>query len=186
MPSQIAALICGRLDDDRFPGRNTFPLIGRPMMVYPILAAQHARMVDRVFVTTDSPAIARVARHQGAEVIERPPELTVSSVTLEQILMHGYDAVTKSLGEAPKALVVLLCNAPTVTAGLIDKGVEVLLQDDRLDAVMSVSRHNEYHPRHVLRLGSGGLLESSNGEAALSAAEDAYFPDALLWVLRPR
>lgn len=186
MAGQVVALICGRLDDDRFPGRNTFPLLGRPMMVYPILASLHAQRVDRVFVTTDAPAIARMARHRWAEVIERPSELTGSSVTLEQILAHGYDAVTKKLGGEPEALVVLLCNAPTVTGGLIDKGVEVLLQDRTLDAVMSVSRHNEYHPRYALHLGERGLLKSPAGEASpLPLQEDAYFPDSLLWVLRP-
>lgn len=133
---RVAALIYGRLDDDRFPGRNTFPLIGRPMMVYPILAAQHARYVDRVFVTTDSPAIARVACHHGAEIVERPPELTGPSATLEQILTHGYDAATKALGAEPEALVVLLCNAPTVTGGLIDKGIEVLLKNEALDMLV--------------------------------------------------
>lgn len=187
MAGQVVALICGRLDDNRFPGRNTFPLIGRPMMVYPILAAQHAQYVDRVYVTTDSPAIARVARHSGTEVVERPSELTGPSVTLEQILVHGYDVVTKDLGSEPEALVVLLCNAPTVTGGLIDKGIEVLLARDDLDAVMSVSRHNEYHPRYVLRLNQDGLLASPVDDAVrLSPQEDAYFPDALFWVLRPR
>lgn len=187
MRYKIAALICGRLEDDRFPGRNTFPLVGRPMMVYPILAALHAQCVDRVFVTTDVPAIARVARHRGVEVIERPDELMGLSVTLEQILVHGYDAVTKKLGGEPEALVVLLCNAPTVTGGLIDKGVEVLLQDRTLDAVMSVTRHNEYHPRYALHLGEGGVLKSPAGEASLlPLQEDAYFPDSLLWVLRPQ
>lgn len=187
MRHKIVALICGRLDDDRFPGRNTFPLIGRPMMVYPILAAQHAQLVDRVFVTTDSQAIARIARHQGAEIVERPPELIGPSATLEQILIHGYDAISKDLLGEPDALIVLLCNAPTVTGGLIDKGVEILLNSDELDAVMSVSRHNEYHPRYVLRLGQDGLLTSPVDEATLlSPQEDAYFPDALFWVLRPR
>lgn len=187
MGRQIVALICGRLEDDRFPGRNTFPLVGRPMMVYPILAAQHAQRVDRVYVTTDSPAIARIARHSGAHIVERPPELTGPSATLEQILVHGHDAVTKDLGTEPEALVVLLCNAPTVTGGLIDKGIEVLLKNDGLDAVMSVSRHNEYHPRYVLWLNQEGLLTSPVDDATrLSPQEDAYFPDALFWVLRPR
>ena len=186
MARHIVALICGRLDDDRFPGRNTFPLIGRPMMVYPILAAQYAKRVEQVYVTTDSPTIARVARHAGAAIVERPPELTGPSATLEQILVHGYDAVTKDLGSEPEALVVLLCNAPTVTGGLIDNGIEVLLENDGLDAVMSVSRHNEYHPRYVLRLNQDGLLAAPAGETTLlSPHEDAYFPDALFWVLRP-
>lgn len=185
MRRQVAAIICGRLEDDRFPGRNTFPLFGRPLMVYPILAAQHAEYVDKVFVTTDAPSIARVAQHLGVEVIERPVELRGPSVPLEQIVVHGFDQVTKRLGTQPEALVVLLCNAPTVTGGLIDKGVEIVLQRSDCDAVMSVSRHNEYHPRYALHLGADGLLESvAGGDSLLFPSEDAYFPDALLWVLR--
>ena len=57
----VVALIAGQQEDKKFPGRNTFPLLGRPMMVYQILAAQHAEEVDHIFVTTDSPAIERVA-----------------------------------------------------------------------------------------------------------------------------
>ena len=49
-------------------------------------------------------------------------------MTLEQILVDGYDAVTKALGGEPEALVVLLCNAPTMTGGLIDKGVEIPIE----------------------------------------------------------
>lgn len=185
MPGKIAALICGRLDDNRFPGRNTFPLIGRPMMVYPILAAQHALRVDGVFVTTDAPAIARVAAHHGAEIIERPPELCGAKVALEAILAHGYSAIRKIEGDLD-ALAVLLCNAPTVTGGMIDQGIEILLNDPSKDAVMSVSLHNEFHPSYALQLNEEGRLVP-HAEVVQQAAglKDAYFPDALLWVLRP-
>jgi D-3-phosphoglycerate dehydrogenase len=186
MGLKVAALICGRLDDDRFPGRNTFPLIGRPMMVYPILAARHAKYVDQVFVTTDAPSIARVARHQGVGIIERPPELSGPIVALEAILTHGYGSIRKAVGEELEALIVLLCNAPTVTGGLIDQGIEMLLSNPRLDGVMSVSLHNEFHPSYAMQLGNQGCL-IPHPEVMKSATGllDAYFPDALLWVLRP-
>lgn len=187
MAAQVAALICGRLDDDRFPGRNTFPLLGRPMMVYPILAAQHAQRVHQVFLSTDAPSIALVAKHQRVQVIERPPELRGHHVALESILAHSYRAIRKELKGDLDALVVLLCNAPTVTGGLIDHGIEILLNDSTLDAVMSVSLHNEFHPSFALRLNQGGCLTphtvAREGE---TARQDAYFPDALFWVLRPQ
>lgn len=183
---RVAALICGRLDDDRFPGRNTFPLLGRPMMAYPILAARHGKYVDQIFVTTDAPSIARVARHHGVEIIERPPELSGADVSLEAILAHGYDTIVRNLGTELDALVVLLCNAPTVTGGLIDQGIEMLLNGPTLDGVMSVSLHNEFHPSYAMQLGDQGRL-IPHAEVAQEAAglRDAYFPDALLWVLRP-
>lgn len=186
MANRVAALICGRLDDTRFPGRNTFPLLGRPMMVYPILAAQHARQVDGVFVTTDAPAIARVAEHRGAKVIERPPGLSGPQVALEAILAHGYECIRKSWHGELDALVVLLCNAPTVTGEMIDQGVELLLKDPSLGGVMSVSLHNEFHPSYALQLDTEGRLVA-HAEVTHEAVglRDAYFPDALLWVLRP-
>lgn len=186
MPGRVAALICGRLDDDRFPGRNTFPLLGRPMMVYPILAAQHAKSVDQIFVTTDASSILRVARHQGVEVIERPRELSGPKVALEDIVTHGYDSIRQAVGEELDALVVLLCNAPTVTAGLIDQGIDMLLNDRSLDGVMSVSLRNEFHPFYAMQLDPQGRLVPHTGAMPQAGGlRDAYFPDALLWVLRP-
>lgn len=183
----IAALICGRLDDKTFPGRNTFPLIGRPMMVYPLLAAVNAKHVQHVFVSTDAPEMARVARHHHVEVIQRPPEICKPGTTLEEVLQHGYAFITKRLKSPLEALVVLLCNAPTVTSGLIDKGVEILVNGESLDAVMSVSRRNEFDPRYALQLAGGGLLEPVLPSARNSTPNrDIYFPDSLLWVLRPK
>jgi D-3-phosphoglycerate dehydrogenase len=183
----IAALVCGRLDDKIFPGRNTFPLIGRPMMVYPLLAAANAKHVQHVFVSTDAAEMANVARHHHVEVIQRPPEICKPGTTLEEVLQHGYAFITKRLKNPLEALVVLLCNAPTVTSGLIDQGVEILGNNESYDAVMSVSRRNEFDPRYALQLAGGGLLEPVLPGARASAPHrDVYFPDSLLWVLRPK
>src|SRR5581483_918532 len=115
----IAALICGRADGPGFPGRNTFPLFGRPLMVYAGLAAAHAAEVDRVFVTSDDAGMKRIAAHQGFEVIERPDELSGAEVPLEAVVAHGYAEICRALGREPEAIVVLLANAPTVTSAQI-------------------------------------------------------------------
>jgi D-3-phosphoglycerate dehydrogenase len=183
----IIALIAGQGEDKKFPGRNTFPLLGRPMMVYPILAAQHAEEVDRVFLTTDSPAIERVAAGLGVAPLPRSPQASGPSVRLTEVVVEAAAQAAKTVGKVPEAIVLLLCNAPTVTGGLIDHGVEILRKDPSLDAVMSVSLHNEFHPSCALRMGEGGLLCSYAGDrAALKKKDEAYFPDALLWVFRPR
>ena len=183
----VIALIAGQGEDKKFPGRNTFPLLGRPMMVYPILAAQHAEEVDRVFLTTDSPAIERVAVGLGVTTLPRSPEVSGPSVRLTEVVVEAADQAAKAVGEMPEAIVLLLCNAPTVTGGLIDHGVEILRKDPSLDAVMSVSLHNEFHPSYAMRMGEGGLLRPYAADReTLKKKDEAYFPDALLWVFRPR
>ena len=71
----IAALLLGREGSLGFPGKNTAPVLGRPMMAYPLLAARHAKSVDEVYVSTDSPSIREIAKEYGALLIDRPPEL---------------------------------------------------------------------------------------------------------------
>jgi D-3-phosphoglycerate dehydrogenase len=182
----VIALIAGQQDDKRFPGRNTFPLLGRPMMTYPILAALHSVEVDHVFLTTDSPAMAQVADGLGVRVLSRSPAISGPSVRLPEVVAEASSLATRLLGQEPEAIVLLLCNAPTVTAGLIDHGVQLLRETPSVDAVLSVSLHNEFHPSYALQIGEAGLLRPSlSDRAALPKKEDAYFPDALLWVLRP-
>ena len=155
-------------------------------MVYPLLAAQHSEEVDHVYLSTDDANMSRIARHIGVDVIERSPELAADSVTLEDVIEHGYQEMRLQLNQEIEALVVLIANAPTVTAGLIDQGVEMLRARPELDAVMSVSQHNEYHPHHSLQLMQDGLLRSYTGIIDTHSTQDAYFPDSLLFVLRPQ
>ncbi|MBL8089807.1 MAG: hypothetical protein KF758_07915 [Anaerolineales bacterium] len=178
----IVALICGRAENQPFPGRNTFPLLGRPLMVYPILAALNSAQVNKVYLSTDDAGMARVAKHTGAQVIER--KNNDEAFTLEQVIQNGYEEIKKRFNEPIEALVVMIANAPTVTDKLINQGVEILRSQPELDAVISVSKHNEYHPHLALQLTQNGLLQEYSGVAETSKT-DAYFPDSLLFVLRP-
>ncbi|MBL8097813.1 MAG: hypothetical protein JNK81_01450 [Anaerolineales bacterium] len=178
----IVALVCGRAENQPFPGRNTFPLLGRPLMVYPILAALNSTQVDKVYLSTDDAGMARVAKHTGAEVIER--KNNHETFTLEQVIQNGYEEIKKQFNEPIEALVVMIANAPTVTDKLINQGVEILRSQPELDAVISVSKHNEYHPHLALQLTQNGLLQEYAGVSETSST-DAYFPDSLLFVLRP-
>src|SRR5207302_4471798 len=167
-----------------FPARNTFPLLGRPLMVYPILAALHASGVHRVFLTTDDDAMAAIAKHQGIEIIERPDALRGGNVPLEAVVSHGFSEVCRLAESTPEALVVLLANAPTVTSGQIDQGIAMLRADQALGGVISVSAHDEFHPAYAVRLEPDGRLQPY-GPPIAAKAGPVYFPDALLWVLRP-
>ncbi len=151
-------------------------------MVYPLLAALNSAQVDKVYLSTDDAGMARVAKHTGAEVIERSKN--DEAFTLEQAIQHGYEEIKKQFNEPIEALVVMIANAPTVTDKLINQGVEILRSQPELDAVISVSKHNEYHPRLALQLTQSGLLREYSGVSETSQI-DAYFPDSLLFVLRP-
>jgi CMP-N,N'-diacetyllegionaminic acid synthase len=83
------ATICARGGSVGVPGKNIKPLLGKPLICHTIEQALAVPGIDRVFVSTDSEAIAEVARQAGAEVpFLRPAELATSSAPKLAVIRH--------------------------------------------------------------------------------------------------
>lgn len=191
----VVALLLGRAGSTGFPGKNTLPVLGRPLMAYPLLAARDSRHVERIYVSTDSPEIAAIGRDHGAEVIDRPPELCTPEALGEDAFRHGYEVIRDS-GVEVELLALLFANAPTVSGELIDRGVELLREDPALDSAVTVSRYNMWSPLRARRQADDGTLqpfvpfETFGDPATLNCDRDSqgdvWFADMGLSVVRPR
>jgi CMP-N,N'-diacetyllegionaminic acid synthase len=126
------------------PGKNTRPLAGEPLIVHTIRAAQAAKCLDRVVVSTDSDEIASVAEAAGADVVRRPAELATDDSPTEDALIHAVE----TLGVAPNYVVTLEPTSPLRTPALIDACVELALAADA-DAVLTVVETRELLGRLV-------------------------------------
>lgn len=195
----ICALLIGREGSQGFPGKNLYPVMGRPLMAYPLLAATQSKWIERVYLSTDSEAIREVGARYGARFIPRPPELATSKALGEKVFAHGYREIKKQVsteGASIEMLALLFCNAPTVTAQLIDRGIEILKQRPELDSAVSVSAYNMWSPLRARRTGPDGLLqpavpfEDLGDPATLNCDRDSqgdvYFADMGVSVVRPR
>ena len=85
----VVATICARGGSVGVPGKNIKPLLGKPLIVHTIEQAFACSDIDRVFVSTDDEAIARVAVGAGAEVLGlRPVELATSDAPKLSVIRH--------------------------------------------------------------------------------------------------
>lgn len=195
----VCALMLGREGSQGFPGKNTHPVLGRPMMAYPILAARASGVVADVYVSTDSEKIKAVAGSFGAKVIDRPPELATKTALGEDAFVHGYRVIRDELkrrGEELEFLVLLFCNAPTIEGRTISEGVEVLRAHPEYDSAVTVSRYNMWSPLRARKVGTDGLLhpfvplETFGDPATLNCDRDSqgdvWFADMGLSIVRPR
>lgn len=155
------AILMGRKGSTGFPGKNTHPVLGRPMCEYPILASKHARKVDMLFISTDDEDIMRIGEKYGANIIVRPPELATKDALGEHVYLHAYEEIrTKYIKHEPVDIIVLLmCNAATITASTIDCGIEILQKDVALDSAVTVSCYNMWSPLRARKLDEAGLLQ---------------------------
>lgn len=188
----IPAMLIGRGGSRGVPGKNTMTILGRPLMSYPILAARHSFHVGPIFLATDSASIRAIGSEHGVEAIELTSEMTKDSVLVESVVVYGYEAMRRSLGEL-EMFVLLFCNTATITPGIIDAGIAALRADPSLDSAVSVSPYNEYSPVRAKRITSQGLIMPyvdvdliAGASCDRDSAETCYFCDCSVWVLRPR
>lgn len=186
----IPALIIGR-KGSRVKDKNVRPLLGRPLVNYPIMAAKHAKHIDEVFVSTDCEKIRALAQDQGCSYIERPAALATNDALAEDAFKHGYDRIVATKGE-PEFVVLLFANGATITPGIIDKGIEFLRQNPAYDSAVSVSKYNMFSALRARKVEDGqvkpfvdpNLFE--NATCDRDSQGDTYFVDCSVFVLRPR
>lgn len=83
------ATICARGGSTGVPGKNIRPLLGKPLIVYTIEQALACPEIDAVYVSTDSEAIAEVARRAGALIpFLRPVELASAEAPKIPVIQH--------------------------------------------------------------------------------------------------
>lgn len=196
---KTVAILLGRKGSVGFPGKNFYPILGRPATVYPLLAAKHSKYVDKIYTSTDDPEIARISKDDfGAEIIERPPELCTSEALVEDAMVHGYKYIKGMLKDERKEIeliVLLFCNAATILSETLDKGVTILRENPDYDSAVTVSMYNMWSPLRARKIGDDRLLhpvvpfEVFGDPKTLSCDRDSqgdmWFADMSVSIVRP-
>ena len=189
----IIALLVGRGGSVGLPNKNVYPVLKRPLMSYPLLAAQNSKFVDDVYVSTDSKAIEEVGIKFGAKIIKRPAELATSEAVLEDTFLHAYKFIKEQLKEELEFVVILMCNAVMILPETIDKGIEILRSKKDLDSAVTVSDYNMFSPTRARKIGKDGCLHpfipfdlfKFNIDSNRQKQDSVYFHDCGASIVRP-
>jgi len=95
------------------PGKNIRPMLGKPLIAWSIEQALATPEIDRVVVSTDSEAIAAVARGAGAETpFIRPQELATPEAGKFDVFKHALQACEAHYREEYEFYLDLDCTNP--------------------------------------------------------------------------
>ncbi len=148
------AIILARAGSKGVPGKNAALVGGRPCIDWTIDAALSARRVALTLVSTDGPAIKRIAGQRGVMVIDRPARLAGDRARVDDAARHAATVLETLLGSplhARQPLAILYGNVPIRPAGLIDRAVE-LMERERADSVQSYAPVGKHHPWWTARV----------------------------------
>lgn len=121
----VVAVIPARGGSKRLPRKNIHPVLGAPMLAWVLQACRQSRYVGAVCVSTEDGEIAEVARHYGADIVDRPRELATDDVFKQDVVIHAVDELA-SRGVGIEIVVAAQPNSPELQGVQIDAAIEKL------------------------------------------------------------
>lgn len=111
----ILGLIPARGGSKGVPNKNIKMINGKPLIVWTIERAKQSRLLDKIIVSTESEAIAKIARENGAKVLKRPEYLATDTASTQDVMVHALQNYPADI------LVLLQPTSPYRSEGLIDE-----------------------------------------------------------------
>lgn len=135
---KVIAIIPARGGSKGLPGKNIRPLLGKPLIHYPIEAAKKSGVIDMVLVTTDDRTIAGFAEEAGALVpFLRPQDLAGDMATTEATLQHALLTYEETSRQTYDVCVFLTATDVFRKPEWIAEAVRMLEADPNLESVFS-------------------------------------------------
>jgi len=154
---RVAVVIPARSGSKSLPRKNIQPLNGKPMLCYSVSYGLASKIVQKVIVSTDSEDFAQIARDCGAEVpFIRPSELAEDNTRDYPVLRHALDYF-ESIGEVYDLYILLRPTSPLRPAGLIEKAIDIMIENPTTTSVRTVAKIKE-HPYRAWSIQEDGSM----------------------------
>jgi len=182
---KILAIIPARGGSKGLPGKNIRPLLGKPLIGWSIEQALQSEFIDEIFISTDSPEIAKVAECFGVNVSElRPTGLAADETPSSAFIEYTIKKYIKE-GKCFDYVILLEPTSPLREVEDIDNAIKILVDKPEFDSIVGVCKAEDVHPAFMVSINKdGGLNPYENEMKALRRQElpDVYFFEGSVYV----
>ena len=180
----VIAVVPARSGSKGFPNKNMARIGGRSLLELAIKVGKDARLVDDVYVSTDSQDYAEIAEKAGARIAGlRPAALAGDAVKTSTVVVD----LLRQLKIQDGVVVLLQPTSPIRTPSDVDDVVRILERSD-IDAVATVEQLDEPHPEKVKKRNADGILESYipgvSSETPRQQLPEAYRLNGAIYAIR--
>jgi CMP-N-acetylneuraminic acid synthetase len=155
------------------------------MLAYSVAAALHSGLFAEVVVSSDEPAIGRIAESYGAVFILRPPELAGDAAPLVDVARHVLD-VLRARGIEPDAICQCMPNCPLVRSEDIRESWSIFSNGQRRFQI-SVVPYRGVYPHWAVGADDEQRGRWLLGESYLRRSQDlprTFCPTGAIWWAR--
>ncbi len=181
----MIALIPARGGSKGLAKKNIKPLAGIPLIAHTIQAAINCPEISRVIVTTDSPAIAEVAKNYNAEIpFLRPAELASDTSRAIDTYLHAVAYLEEVENTSIEEICVLLPTAPLRKSNHISEAIR-LFKEKEADSVISFRPEDHPYSWHKLVEDDGALVDIFEPNIENRQANRlSYYPNGAIYIFK--
>ncbi len=136
---KIYSFIFARGGSKGLPNKNIRKLVNKSLLAHSISIAKSTSRVSKVFVSTESEKISKIAQECGANVIPRPSELAEDESPEWIAWQHAVEWVESKFGQFDTFL-SLPCTSPLRIVEDVDKCLDAL--DNESDMIITMTEAN--------------------------------------------
>ncbi len=139
----IVALIPARGGSKGIKNKNIIKIKKKPLIYYSINIAKKIKLINEVFVSTDSARIKKISEYYGANVpFLRPKRYSTDKATDLQVFLHFYKWYLKKYKKKIDLIVHLRTTTPIRKKNTIIKAIKSMIKQPSFCSLRSFSKSN--------------------------------------------
>ena len=185
---KILAIITARGGSKGLPGKNIKKLHGKPLIAWTIEHVKNSKLIDYLFISTDSKEIAEICEIYGQCVTElRPAYLATDSSSSMDVIVYTLERL-KSYGQEYEYVMLLEPTSPMRKKGDLDNMIKLAVDNSDKDGVISVGKVHLEHPMIVKKISEeGNIVPYMMGQAVAyqrQQHDEALFPYGVGYLIK--
>jgi len=148
----IISIIPARGGSKGIPLKNLKLLNGKRLLDYTVEASLNSRWINRTIVSTDNYKIRKRAEKLGAEVIQRPKQLSTDSASIESAIEYCLEYLKRKKEYVADVIVLLQNTSPLRTVKHVDEAITLFVKNE-YDSILS-----GYQSHHFIWRSENGVV----------------------------
>jgi CMP-N,N'-diacetyllegionaminic acid synthase len=141
---KVIALIPARGGSKGVPGKNIYPILGKPLINYSIEVALKSNKLSQVWVSSDAEDILKIAEPYNVLLHKREKGLSEDMSPIRDTIQ-----VIFRLAVEADALLLLQPTSPIRTVKQIDECIDLLEANNYANSVISICAMDDIHPARM-------------------------------------
>ena len=133
----ILAIIPARKGSLEVRNKNLRIINDKKLVQYTIEEAKKSKKISKIYVSSDSDQILRIAKKLKVSIIKRPKKISKSSSNTFEAVKHLINYLKKKFNYTPKIVVVLQPTSPLRKNFHIDSALNKFIKNKKADSLVS-------------------------------------------------